>query len=46
MTFFWRWQPTADLIVSGDSNLLSLNPYRGFPIVTPAAFVRGVVRQG
>jgi putative PIN family toxin of toxin-antitoxin system len=30
----------ADLIVSGDADLLALNPFRGIPIVTPAAFVR------
>jgi putative PIN family toxin of toxin-antitoxin system len=34
----------ADLIVSGDQDLLVLNPFRGIPIVTPAAFVRAVVR--
>jgi putative PIN family toxin of toxin-antitoxin system len=34
----------ADLIVSGDSDLLALNPFRQIPIVTPAAFVRGVAR--
>jgi uncharacterized protein len=34
----------ADLIVSGDRDLLALNPYREIPIVTPAAFVHGVVR--
>jgi uncharacterized protein len=33
----------ADLIVSGDRDLLALNPYREIPIVTPAAFVNGVV---
>jgi putative PIN family toxin of toxin-antitoxin system len=32
----------ADLIVSGD--LLTLNPFRDIPIVTPAAFVQGVMR--
>jgi uncharacterized protein len=31
----------ADLIVSGDADLLALNPFRGIPILTPAAFVRG-----
>jgi hypothetical protein len=25
--------------------LLALNPFREIPIVTPAAFVRGVVRE-
>ena|SRR5882762_4759966 len=34
----------ADLLVSGDQDLLALNPFRGIPIVTPAAFVRAVVR--
>jgi uncharacterized protein len=34
----------ADLIVSGDGDLLALNPFREIPIVTPAAFVQGVVR--
>ena len=34
----------ADLIVSGDQDMLALNPFRGIPIVTPAAFVRAVVR--
>jgi len=30
----------ADVIVSGDADLLALNPFRGIPIVTPAAFLR------
>ena len=34
----------ADLIVSGDGDLLALNPFRQIPIVTPAIFVEGVVR--
>jgi PIN domain len=34
----------ADVIVSGDLDLLVLNPFRGIPIVTPATFVRGVIR--
>jgi putative PIN family toxin of toxin-antitoxin system len=34
----------ADLIVSGDADLLALNPFRDIPIVTPAAFVQGVAR--
>ena len=34
----------ADLIVTGDRDLLALNPFRQIPIVTPAAFVQGVVR--
>ena len=28
----------ADLIVSGDNDLLGLNTFRGFRIVTPAEF--------
>jgi uncharacterized protein len=31
----------ADVLVTGDSDLLALNPFRGIPIVTPANFVRG-----
>jgi uncharacterized protein len=31
----------ADLIISGDADLLALNPFRGIPIVTPADFVQG-----
>jgi uncharacterized protein len=30
----------ADVIVSGDADLLALNPFRGIPIVPPAAFVQ------
>ena len=30
----------ADLIISGDADLLSLDTVRGIPIVTPAVFVR------
>lgn len=30
----------ADLIVSGDADLLVLDPFRGIPIIMPAAFVR------
>ncbi len=30
----------ADLIVSGDADLLALSPFRAIPIVTPAAFVQ------
>ena len=36
----------AELIVSGDADLLALNPFRGIPIVSPADFVRDVVLQG
>jgi putative PIN family toxin of toxin-antitoxin system len=34
----------ADLIVTGDGDLLVLNPFRDIPIVTPAQFVQGVAR--
>ena len=34
----------ADLIVSGDADLLVLNPFRGIPIVPPATFVRRASR--
>lgn len=34
----------ADLIVSGDADLLALNPFRDIPIVTPAVFIQGVAR--
>jgi putative PIN family toxin of toxin-antitoxin system len=34
----------ADLIVSGDRDLLTLNPFRDIPIITPAIFVRMQVR--
>ncbi len=30
----------ADLIISGDADLLVLNPFRGIAIMTPAAFVQ------
>src|SRR5208283_5032129 len=32
----------ADMIVTGDFDLLVLNPFRGIPIIDPAAFVQGV----
>jgi predicted nucleic acid-binding protein len=35
----------ADLIVSGDGDLLVLNPFREIPIVTPAVFVQAAARQ-
>jgi len=35
----------ADLIVSGDADLLALNPFRDIPIVTPAVFVQGAARS-
>ena len=31
----------ADVIVSGDADLLTLGPFRGIPVLTPAAFVQG-----
>jgi putative PIN family toxin of toxin-antitoxin system len=31
----------AGMIVSGDADLLALNPFRGIPIVPPATFVQG-----
>jgi uncharacterized protein len=31
----------ADLILTGDNDLLVLNPFRGIPIVAPASFVQG-----
>lgn len=34
----------ADLILSGDADLLVLNPFRGIPIVPPAAFAQGAIR--
>ena len=34
----------ADLIVTGDRDLLALDPFRGIPIVTPAVFVQGAAR--
>jgi uncharacterized protein len=34
----------ADFIVSGDTDLLALNPFRNIPIVSPAVFVQGVTR--
>jgi putative PIN family toxin of toxin-antitoxin system len=34
----------ADLIVSGDADLLALNPFRDIPIVPPAVFVQSVAR--
>lgn len=31
----------AELIVTGDRDLLALNPFRKIPIITPAEFVQG-----
>jgi len=36
----------ADMVVSDDSDLLVLHPFRGIAIVGPAAFVHGVESQG
>jgi uncharacterized protein len=35
----------ADVIVSGDADLLVLDVFRGIPIVTPGAFVHAVPRR-
>lgn len=35
----------ADLIISGDADLLALDTVRDIPIVTPAAFVRAGIRR-
>lgn len=32
----------ADIIVSGDNDLLTLNPFHEIPIVQPAAFIRAI----
>jgi putative PIN family toxin of toxin-antitoxin system len=34
----------ADVIVSGDADLLALNPFRDIPIVPPAVFVQSATR--
>jgi uncharacterized protein len=34
----------ADIVVSGDADLLALNPFREISIVTPAIFVQGAAR--
>jgi putative PIN family toxin of toxin-antitoxin system len=34
----------ADLIVTGDADLLALDPFRQIPIVPPADFVRSIMR--
>jgi hypothetical protein len=36
----WRFNDNADVIVSGDADLLALATFRGIPITTPAAFGR------
>ena len=35
---------SADLIVSGDADLLDLSPFRGIAILTPAAFIQAGLR--
>jgi putative PIN family toxin of toxin-antitoxin system len=35
----------ADVIVTGDADLLALNPFRLIPIETPAAFLRRIGRR-
>lgn len=35
---------SADLIVSGDRDLLALDPFRSIPIITPAVFVQRVAQ--
>jgi putative PIN family toxin of toxin-antitoxin system len=32
----------ADLMVTGDGDLLALDPFRDIPILTPAAFLHGI----
>jgi uncharacterized protein len=32
----------ADAIVTGDLDLLVLNPFQGIPIIDPVAFIQGV----
>jgi uncharacterized protein len=34
----------ADVVITGDSDLLVLNPFRGVPIITPADFVQDGAR--
>ena len=34
----------ADVIISGDDDLLALDTFRGIPIITPAAFGRAQIR--
>ena len=33
----------ADLIISGDADLLTLSPFRKIPIIVPAAFLQGAL---
>jgi predicted nucleic acid-binding protein len=34
----------ADLLLTGDADLLVLNPFRGIPVVAPMTFVQGAAR--
>jgi predicted nucleic acid-binding protein len=34
----------ADVIVSGDADLLVLSPFRKIPIIAPAAFLQGALQ--
>jgi len=44
-TSFWNWPELgrADVIVSGDADLLVLDTFRGIPIITPAAVGRAQI---
>ena len=33
---------SADLLVSGDADLLTLDPFEGIPIISPATFLAGI----
>ena len=35
----------VDVIVSGDKDLLTLSPFKGIPVLTPAAFLRRLTSQ-
>lgn len=35
----------ADYLVTGDTDLLALNPFRGVPILTPSAFLAEAARK-
>ncbi|HVC97602.1 MAG TPA: putative toxin-antitoxin system toxin component, PIN family [Pirellulales bacterium] len=36
----------ASCVVSGDADLLAMNPFRGIPILTPAQFLDMLAREG
>ena len=36
----------ADVIVSGDADLLTLDPFRGIPILSPAGFLQSQEHEG